>query len=144
LSTEDRRLKHKQEVIEALKSHLDSVKKQAGETFDRIASEQHIKAHERIMLEAKAELKQAQLQERRLREVVAEEDTKAIDMGRRQLDIQELELQSELDQKMYDEVGQRIQEAKMKRKRPARVSVVYNADVARMVGRRVSGKYPGL
>jgi uncharacterized protein involved in exopolysaccharide biosynthesis len=75
---------------------------------------------------------------------MAEEDAEAIDMGRRQLDIQELELQSELDRKMYDAVSRRIQEAKMERKRPARVSAAYYADVSRVFGRRVSGKYPAV
>jgi uncharacterized protein involved in exopolysaccharide biosynthesis len=141
LSAEDPELKRKQEVIEALKIRLDSLKKQAGENFEGIISDQQTQAHERIILEAKAELKQAQLQEKRLRDVMAEEDTKAIQIGRRQIDIEELEIQSELDQKMYDAVRRRIQEVEMERKRPARVSVAYYSDVARIIGRRISNKY---
>jgi len=110
-SPEDPRFKHKQKVINTLKSQLDSRKNEIG--------------------------KKTKIHEKNLRKVLAEEDAKTIEIGRKQLNIVDLELDYKHDQEIYDTVCRRIQELRMERKRPARISVAYNADIAGIRDNRV-------
>jgi capsular polysaccharide biosynthesis protein len=60
---------------------------------------------------------------------MAEEYPKAIDAGQKNLAMQALQDELVLTKKMYDTISLRIQEFKMERKRPARISVACKADI---------------
>jgi hypothetical protein len=141
VSAENPDLKRKKEVLDVLKSHLENCKKQTGEAFDVMVAEQSAKAHEQSLLKAKEELKQTQMHGKRLREALAEEDSKAIELGRKHLSIKDLESDEKHDREMYDTICRRISEVKMERKRPARVSVAYYADITGMKRGRLNVKY---
>ena len=141
VSAENPDIKRRKEVLDVLKSHLENCKKQTGEVFDTMIAEQSAKAHEQSLLKAKEELKQTQMHQKRLREALAEEDSKAIELGRKQLSIEDLESDEKYDREMYDTICRRISEVKMERKRPARVSVAYYADITGMRRGRLNVKY---
>lgn len=128
-SAEDTAVKRKAKVLKILESRLQKRKEEAGKAFDEMVTKREAQAHAQNLLKAKVELEQIKAQEKRLREVLASEDSRAIDLGRRELDIQELQTQLELDKEIYDKVCRRVKELEMERKRPARISVAYNADV---------------
>lgn len=129
-SAEDTAVKRKAKVLEVLKSRLEKRKEEVGKAFDEMVTKREAEAHAQNLLKANAELEQIRAQEKRLREVLASEDGRAIDFGRKELAIQELQVQLELDKEIYDRVCRRIKELEMERKRPARISVAYNADIA--------------
>jgi len=130
-------LKQKQELLDAFQSRFEQRRQQLGENFDDMVSEQANKAGKEKLLNARTELEQTKAYEKRLQEVLAKEDTQTIELGRKQLTIQDLQFQLDLDKEMYDTVRRRIRELEMERKRPARISVAYNADIASVRDKRI-------
>jgi succinoglycan biosynthesis transport protein ExoP len=130
-------LKQKAKLLDALKERLKERKEEAGKAFDNLMSQEAAKAGNQKLLIAQTELEQITAYQERLREVLAKEDTETIQLGRKQLDIQDLQFQLDLDKEMYDTVCRRIREMEMERKRPARISVAYNADIAYIRDKRI-------
>jgi len=130
-------LKRKAALIDALRVRLEECKAEAGKTFDDLMSEELTKAGNQKLVNAEAELEQSEAYETRLREILAKEDSETIGLGRKQLTIQDLQDQMALTKDMYDTVRRRIQELEMERKRPARISVAYNADISHIRDKRV-------
>ena len=128
-SAENPAVKQKAKVLEALKSRLQKRKEEVGKAFDEMAKKREAEALAQNLAKANVELEQIRVHEKRLREVLAGEDRKAIEFGRKELDIQELQVKLELDREIYDSVCRRINELKMERKHPGRVSVAYYADI---------------
>lgn len=65
------------------------------------------------LTDTRYELERAKVYEKRMRETLAKEDTEAIELGRKQLTIEELKEQLELTQERYDTVCQRIHELEL-------------------------------
>ena len=74
-----------EDVLAALQSRLEQRKQEAAETFDDVVSKAADKAGTEKVLNAHAELEQIKAYERRLREILAKEDTQTIELGRKQL-----------------------------------------------------------
>jgi len=130
-------LTHKAELLKALKERLEQHREEANKTFDDLMSREMANAGQKELINTKGELEQTVAYERRLREVLAEEDAETIGLGRKHLTIQDLQGQLDLTKEMYDTVRRRIQELEMERKRPARISVAYNADISYIRDKRV-------
>jgi capsular exopolysaccharide synthesis family protein len=60
-----------------------------------------------------------------------------VELGRKQLAIEEMKEQLSSMKELYDTFGRRIRELEMERKRPARVSVAYSADIANIQDKRI-------
>jgi len=129
-------LKQKQELLNTFQSRLEDKRQETAKSFDEVASETVKKAGKEELLNARNELEQTSAYEKRLRDVLAKEDTQTIELGRKQLQIQDLQFQLDLDKEMYDTVCRRIRELEMERKRPARVSIAYDADIAHIRDKR--------
>ena len=130
-------LEQKQQLLDAFQSRLEEKRQEITKTFDDIASGEINKAGKEKLLNARTELEQTAAYESRLREILAKEDAETIGLGRKQLTIQDLQDQMGLTKEMYDTVRRRIQELEMERKRPARISVASNADVAYIQDKRI-------
>jgi len=130
-------LKRREELLQALRARLEERKQEASQTFDDLIASELIKAGNQKLVNTQAELEQTVAYETRLREILAKEDSQTIGLGRKQLTIQDLQYQLDLDKEMYDTVRRRIKELEMERKRPARVSVAYNADIVSVQDKRV-------
>ncbi len=130
-------LKRKAELLEALQERLEQRKEELGKSFEELIAQEVINAGNRQLNNARTELAQTAAYENRLREILAEEDNETIELGRKQLTIQDIQDQLDLAKEMYDTVSRRIQEMEMERKRPARISVAYNADIAVIKDKRI-------
>ena len=137
-------LKKKADVIEGLKERIEQRKTQVGEMYDSYMARKIAETEKEKLLKAKNELAniQAELEltkalEQRFQDILAQEDTETIDMGRLQLDMEELQEEMSFTKETYERIGRRIQELEMERKRPARISVASNADVASIRDKRV-------
>ena len=133
LTSTNPELDHKADVLEALMTRLEECKEEASKEFDDLLS----KISNEELMNAQANLKQGAVSQNHLQEMLAKEDAEAIELGRKQLEIQDLQDEWELTKDMYDIVQQRLQESEMFRKSPARISVAYAADVAYIQDRRV-------
>jgi len=101
------------------------------------AEKEKLLSAENELANIQAELELTKAYEQRFKDMLAQEDTETIGVGRRQLDIEELQDELSLTKETYERIGRRIQELEMERKRPARVSVAYYADIAHIGDKRV-------
>ncbi|MGA2094495.1 MAG: AAA family ATPase, partial [Sedimentisphaerales bacterium] len=123
MTPENPLLKQKEEFIESFKKRLEERRRELGKDNE--------------LQNSRAQLEETAAYEKRLREKLASEDEQTIQVGRKQLSIQDMQYQLGLEKEMYDTVTKRIQELEMERKRPARVSVAYNADIANILDKRI-------
>jgi capsular exopolysaccharide synthesis family protein len=130
-------LERKAELLKTLKARLEERKQEAGKSFDEMMTKEIAKAGSQKLANAKTELEQTRAYENRLREILTKEDSETIGLGRKQLTIQDLRDQLDLTRQLYDTVSRRIQELEMERKRPARISVAYMADVSEIRDKRI-------
>jgi capsular exopolysaccharide synthesis family protein len=130
-------LVQQQEILDAFQSRLEDRREEVTKDFDDTASQEINKVRNDRVLNVQTELEQMKVHENHIREVLAEEDTQVIEIGRKQLAIQDLQFERDLDQQIYDTVCRRIQDLEMKGKRPARVTVGYNADIVSFQDKRV-------
>lgn len=137
LTENNPQIKQKEELLEALRSRLDEQKKKAGETFDRLMAKEVASSGSKKLLNLKEEFKQTEAHEKELRDLLAKEDSQTIDLGQKDLAIQDLQDQLDLTKQMYDTVSRRIQEFQMERKRPARITVADWADVSEIRDKRI-------
>jgi uncharacterized protein involved in exopolysaccharide biosynthesis len=137
LTSTNPELQRKTQLLEALKARLEQHKEEASKRFDDLMTKELAKAGNQKLLNTKAELEQTTAYEKHLQGVLAKEDTQTIELGRKQLTIQDLQFQLDLDKEMYDTVRRRIREVEMERKRPARISVAYNAGTASIRDKRI-------
>jgi len=137
LSPTNPEIELKAELIQTLKAHLEERRQEASKAFDDLVEKEAAEAGTKQLVAKRSELEQTRQYEKGLRETLSKEDTETIDLGRTQLTIQELQDGLLLAKEMYDTVQRRIQDLEMQRKRPARISVAYYADIARVLDKRV-------
>jgi len=136
-TTDNPTLKQKQALVDAFRSSLEKQQQKVAEDFNEAASEEIAKARRERSINAQAEREQTKVHEQHLREVLTQEDTQVIEIGRKQLNIEDLQFQQSLDKETYDTVRRRIRDLEIERKRPAKVSVAYNADITGTQDKRV-------
>jgi capsular exopolysaccharide synthesis family protein len=137
--TDNPDLVQEQEFLNLVKGSLEERRQELSKNFDKAMSEEITRTRAEKLSNAKIELAQAIAYENRLREKLAKEDTETIEIGRRQLSIQDVQEQMVMTKAMYDRIRERIQQLEMERKRPARVSVAYNADIEPTGDKRMKG-----
>ncbi len=137
LAAKNPQLKQKKQLLDAFQSHLEEKRQEVAEEFDAMVLKEISYASKQKLLTAQTELELAKTYEKRLQEVVAKEDTQTIELGRTQLQIQDLQSKLELDKETYDKISRRIEELRVERKRPARVSVAFLADIAFTQDKRI-------
>jgi capsular exopolysaccharide synthesis family protein len=130
-------LQQKKDFVKTFQSRLDEKREEVSKKFDERMAKHMNKTSADALANAKLELEQTVVYENRLREMLAKEDAKTVEVGRKQLAIEEIKEQLASTKEIYSTIGRRIQELEMERKRPARVSVAYNADIANIQDKRV-------
>jgi len=137
LSATNPELIRKSELLKTLKGHLEERKQEASNTFDNMVAKESAEAGNKQLVAKRSELEQTREYEKRLQETLSQQDTQTIGIGRKQLTIQELQDSLETTKEAYDVVLKRIQDLELQRKRPTRISVHYNADIASINDKRV-------
>ena len=130
-------LKQKAELLDTLKQRLDQRNEEINKKFDEMISGEFASSGKNQLINTKAELKQTEAYEKRLREVLAKEDSQTIELGRKQLIIEDLQGQMNMSKELYEKIQRRIQELEMERKRPARISVAYYANITPLQDKRI-------
>jgi succinoglycan biosynthesis transport protein ExoP len=130
-------LLRKEELLKTLKRHLEDRKQEASSAFDELVTREAAEAGNKQLVTVRSELEQKREYEKRLRDTLDQQDIKTIGIGRKQLTIQELQDRLDTTKEAYDLVLKRIQALELQRKRPARISVHYYADIAAVNDKRV-------
>ncbi len=126
MTPENPLLKQKEEFVESFGKRLEEKRREEANDIGK-----------NELQNSRAQLEETAAYEKLLREKLAAEDDQTIQIGRKQLSIQDMQYQLGLEKEMYDTVTKRVQELEMERKRPARVSVAYNADIANIRDKRI-------
>ena len=137
LSPMNPELSRKAELLRILKGHLDDRKQEASVAFDELVAKETAEAGNKQLVTKRSELEQTREYEKRLREILSQQDIQTIGIGRKQLTIQELQDRLESTKEAYGLVLKRIQALELQRKRPTRISVHYNADISSINDKRI-------
>jgi len=137
LSDKNPELKRRTELLEAFKTNLEERRKELAETFDENIAEELNRNRDEQLVNAKAKLEGLIAHKEILQDKLNKEDIATINLGRKQLDIQEQQEQLALTKEVYDTIRRRIQELEMERKRPARISIPYEVTSAAVPNRRI-------
>ncbi len=137
LSPTNPELSRKTELLRILKKHLEDRKQEASNAFDNLVAKETAEAGNKQLVTVRSELEQTREYENRLRETLSQQDIQTIKTGRKQLTIEELQDKLDSAKEEYNLVLKRIQTLELQRKRPARISVHYNADIASINDKRV-------
>jgi len=124
------KLVRKIEVVKTLKERLRRRREEMNRNFDDMVARELTRKDKGKLSAVKTQLQQTEFYRQRLQEMLDAEDAGAIELGRKQLTIEDLQAQFDMTKELYDTVRRRIQELEMERKRPARVSKAYYANTA--------------
>lgn len=124
-------------ALESMKKRLEAKRKELEQEFDSTLEVRQKEAAQQRLAGAKMELDRIQAHYDKIREVVNLQDTKAAQVGRTNMDIQDRQFQLQVDQDQYDTLYRRIKALEMEQQRPARVELAYLADVVETRDRRV-------
>ena len=130
-------LKRKAELLEALKIRLEEKRNELGKTFDDLRTKDLAKNHDGQITNLAIELTQMRDYEKRLQDMLGKENSDTIGLGRKHLAIQDQQDQLDITKELHETVRRRIQQLEMERKRPARISIAYNASVAPVPNKRI-------
>jgi capsular exopolysaccharide synthesis family protein len=136
LSPTSPKLSRKSELLRKLKEHLEERKQEASNTFDNLVAKESAEAGNKELVSVRSQLEQTREYENSLRETLKEQDFQTVQTGRKQLTIQELQDRLDSNKEEHGLVLKRIQALELQRKRPARISVYYNADIAEISDKR--------
>jgi len=130
-------LSRKDELLRILKTHLEDRKQEASNDFDNLVAKETAEAGNKELVTVRSELEQTREYEKRLEDLLSQQDIKTIGVGRKQLTIQELQDRLDSTKEAYGIVLKRIQDLELQRKRPTRISVHYYADISFINDKRI-------
>ncbi|MEN6384935.1 MAG: polysaccharide biosynthesis tyrosine autokinase [Phycisphaerales bacterium] len=130
-------LARKVSLLSALKQRLGELREEASKNFDDMAAKEFKESDLLEVQEYNEKLNQIAMHEQQLRDMLKNEDSKTIELGRKQLAMQDVKEQLDSFKEMHSTIQKRIGELEMERKRLARISVAYLANTAPYQDRRL-------
>ncbi len=131
-------------AIDQLKQHIEQRKIEVGKIYDDFMTKKIAKQESDKLLKAKnqlvnvqSELEMAIVLEKRFRDMLDQVEIETIDVGRRQLSIEELQDELSFVKERYDRIGRRIKEAEMQQKLRERISVAHYAEMGPIRDKRM-------
>ncbi len=125
------------DLVKMMREHLAERKQEASKDFDDLVARETSQAGKQELATRRTELQQKRAYENRLKETLDTQDLNTINVGRKQITIQEYRDRLEANKEMYDRLLLRIQNLEMQRKRPARISVAYYAEIEQINDKRI-------
>jgi capsular exopolysaccharide synthesis family protein len=130
-------LKRKTDLLQSFKDNLEERHEVLQKMFEQGIAEESTRSRKDQLIESKAQLEGLIAHREILQAKLDKEDIETIKIGRKQLDIEEKQEQLALTKEVYDTIRRRIQELEMERKRPARISIPYEATVSKLSNKRI-------
>ncbi len=103
-------------LLQALNKRLDGLKNDVGQSFDELMAKEAAKGKQQKLARLQAELQQLTEYEARLRNLLSQEDSEIVKLGRKQLEIQDLQRGMDLDQQAYGILCRRIKDLELLQK----------------------------
>jgi len=130
-------LRRYDETLKAFKERLKKHREELDKTFNEMMTNELTDNSRDQLAKAKTQLEQTISHKEILKATLAKENKETIELGRKQLAIQDQQDQLSLNQELYETICRRIQELEMEQKRPARISVAYGASSVIMPNKRI-------
>jgi len=110
LTAENPAINQQQQMLDAFQLRLKEKRQELSDIFDDMVKAQISKSGKDRLVDIQNKLEQTKVYENHLKDVLSNEDTQTIELGRKQLKIQDLQFQLKLDDEMHDTVRRRIRE----------------------------------
>ncbi len=120
-------LARRQDVLTNLKSRYEQRTQEVRQQVEAGFTDEQKRSQENQQADLEYELEQTLEYQNKLKEKIAEHDTKTIAMGQKQLNINDQKEQLEQTKQRYNEISRRIEQLKIEGNRPARISVAFQA-----------------
>ncbi len=130
-------LLQKQNLLKALRERYHEKEQELTGEFEVMIKEQTSQKHLQELVDIEMQIAELENYEKRLLELLQQENEQTIELGRKQLAIEDQQQQLALSQQLYDEVSRKIMELELEQKRPARISVAYEANIRPARNKRV-------
>jgi len=127
LKKKNPKFKEQENLLAAMKNRLEELKQARREEFDSTVFEQRQTSSSERLKTVKAQIERNKQLTSRLKQKLDEEDKRTIAVGRKQLQISELQQQMSLAKELEEKLGRRIQELEMKSKQRGRISLAQKA-----------------
>jgi len=137
LSPKNPLLEGKRNVLNSFRQLREEKHAQLEVEVDKMIAEADTGTNGNELQAIQAKLDQAIAHEKRLRQVLSEEDSGTIEIGRKRLDIEKKQFKLDQDQELYNAMCLRISELEMERERPPRITVGYRAQLMQVQDKRV-------
>ncbi|MEN6307763.1 MAG: polysaccharide biosynthesis tyrosine autokinase [Anaerohalosphaeraceae bacterium] len=121
-------MKRRREMLQTLQSRYDEKLKTVTEQVESNLQVEQSRSQKRKLVELENELVQITEYEKKLTDKINEQDLATISLGRRQFNIDDEKELLEQTKTRYNEVVRRIEELVMESKRPARISIAFQAN----------------
>jgi capsular exopolysaccharide synthesis family protein len=115
------------QTLAAFEKGLEKRREDLERLFDEAISQETAQNRIVELNNSKAELQALLVRKEILKDKLQQEDLDTINLGRKQLEIEEAQEQMVLTKEVYDGIRRRIQEVELESKRPARMSIPYEA-----------------
>ncbi|MBN1975107.1 MAG: polysaccharide biosynthesis tyrosine autokinase [Sedimentisphaerales bacterium] len=125
------------DLLEVMRKRLEELKEEASKKFDELLASATDFIGDSDLNQARMKLEHISGTEKLLKEEIAKEDHESIKLGQMQLEIESLQEEKELYTKNHELVIQRIRELQINQKRPARMSIHYNAQTESVTDNRI-------
>ncbi|MBN1795992.1 MAG: polysaccharide biosynthesis tyrosine autokinase [Sedimentisphaerales bacterium] len=122
-------LQRRQQLLESFKNNLEKHKQRLGEKFDNSITDEMQRNREYELREAQANLQTLIARKQILEERMKQEDIDTIELGRKQLEIENAQEDLAFTDEVYNDIRARINQREVETKRPARISIPYEATV---------------
>lgn len=115
------------ELLSAFEESLDKRRQELEMAFDQTITEEMAQNQTFELNRSKAELQSLLVRKEILKGRLQQEDLDTINLGRKQLEIEEAQEQVALTKEIFDGIRRKVQEIELESKRPARMSIPYEA-----------------
>lgn len=129
----DRRI----ELRDMFVTSLDERRQALEQMFDEVLSDEIAQNRVIELQNSRAELALLAVRKDILEKKLAQEDQDTIDMGRKQLEIEDAQERMALTKEFYDELGRRIELLRLDSDRPSRASIPYEAGSSLLPSKRL-------
>ena len=137
LAKKNPELMRRRALLEAFELNIENRRKELEKTFDESMTKELIKNKGAELADASIELEGLKTRKEILQDRLDKMNIDTINLGRQALDIQEDQEQLALTKEVYDTIRRNIQRLEMEKKRPARMSIPYEASVASVPNKRI-------
>jgi len=136
LAPQNPELQKTERILQAFQQRLQAKRQELTDEFGEAVGQETARAALDQVTIAQAQLEEITTQETILQQELEKENLATIALGRKQLDIRKQQEQLALNQNLHDTIRKRIQQLQLEQKRPARISVAYQARATMLPSRR--------